>query len=257
MPNALRAEQLSVHWDQRAAVDAVSLHVDYGQLLAIAGPNAAGKSTLLKALLGLVPSSGTVSVAGAQLSQLSAAERARTLAYIPQRSATMPGVSVLDVVSQARYAHRTQRARLGAAPSHASAVASALEHAELSQLAERAFDTLSGGEQRRVLIARALATGARVLLFDEPTAGLDIAQVLRFFRLTERLRAEGHALISVLHDLGDVRRHADTALLLDAGRCVQFGSAASVLSSEHIARVYGVHVHESVALDFSLEGRWP
>jgi iron complex transport system ATP-binding protein len=254
MSEALRAEQLTVRWGERIAVDGVSFHVDYGQLLAIAGPNAAGKTTLLKALLGLVPSGGQVNVAGRELSQLSAAERARTLAYIPQRSAGMPGVSVLDVVAQARYAHR---AGFAAAAADDSAVASALEHTELTALASRAFDTLSGGEQRRVLIARALATGARVLLFDEPTAGLDIAQVLRFFRLSERLRAEGHALISVLHDLGAVRRHADAALLLAAGRSLQFGSTASVLASEHIARVYGVHVHENVALDFSLEGRWP
>lgn len=254
MTEALRAEQLSVRRGARTILSDVSLTAEYGSLLAIAGPNGAGKSTLLKALLGLTPSTGRVHVAGAELADLRPAQRARTIAYIPQHSAVMAGVAVLDVVAQARYAHRT---RDSGPAERDPAVQSALARTDCEALVRRSFDTLSGGEQRRVLLARALATGANILLFDEPTAGLDIAYVLRFFRLAERLRAEGRALVCVLHDLGDVQRYADRALLLEAGRSAGFGPTAEVLSAEQIARVYGVSVSERTGLGFSLAGDEP
>ncbi|HEX6240784.1 MAG TPA: ABC transporter ATP-binding protein, partial [Polyangiales bacterium] len=130
----------------------------------------------------------------------------------------------------------------------------ALARVGLAPLAERAYDTLSGGEQRRVLTARALASEARLLLLDEPTAGLDVAQVLRFFALLGELRRDGYALVCVLHDLSDVLRHADRALLLSQGRSVGFGVTREVLSEERIRAVYGVHSHAGAALGFSLHG---
>jgi iron complex transport system ATP-binding protein len=201
-----------------------------------------------------VPSSGAIALEGAALASLTAAERARALAYVPQRAATLAGVAVRDVVAQARYAHR---GRLRRVDPHDPAVESALELTELRSFERRSFDTLSGGEQRMVLLARALATGARILLFDEPTAGLDVAHVLRFFALAQRLKSEDRAVVCVLHDLGDVRRYADHALLLERGHTVAFGAADSVLSAEHIGRVYGVHTHEHAAVGFSLDGGWP
>lgn len=254
MPDALEASGVGVQRGRRQIVRDVSLSVQHGTLLAIAGPNGAGKSSLLRALLGLLPASGAIHIDGAPLASLTAAERARSLAYVPQRGASLAFVSVQDVVAQARYAHRD---RFGWVDPHDPTVTRALERTELTALAERAFDTLSGGEQRRVLLARALATGARTLLFDEPTAGLDVAHVLRFFALVQQLKSEGHAIVCVLHDLSDVRRHADTVLLLDRGRSAAFGPVAQVMTAEHIAAVYGVQVHEHVAPGFSLDGGWP
>jgi iron complex transport system ATP-binding protein len=253
MPEALRAEGLSVRRGGRALLDDVSLSANHGAMLAITGPNGAGKSTLIKALVGLLPHAGTVFVNGTNLATLEVTERARTIAYIPQRSSIMAAVSVRDVVAQARYAHRT---RFGRGDPNDPAVTRALERTGLQALALRAFDTLSGGEQRRVLLARALATEARVLVFDEPTAGLDVAYALRFFELAEALKAERFALVCVLHELGDARRHADDALLLDAGASVAFGRAAEALDESNIARVYAVHSHERAALGFSLDGEW-
>jgi iron complex transport system ATP-binding protein len=203
-PIALRAERLSVQRGQHAIVQEVSLDAHYGALLAIAGPNGAGKSTLLKALLGLLPSRGEIYVAGRALAELSNTERARSLAYIPQHASVMLGVSVLDVIASARYAHRD---RLGRIDREDPAILRAIERTQLTELAPRSFDSLSGGEQRMVLLARALATDARVLLFDEPTAGLDIAHVLAFFRIVKELAAQGHAVLCVLHDLTDVQRY--------------------------------------------------
>jgi iron complex transport system ATP-binding protein len=165
----------------------------------------------------------------------------------------MAAVSVRDVVAQARHAHRT---RFGRSDPGTPAVTRAIERTELQGLALRAFDTLSGGEQRRVLLARALATEARILVFDEPTAGLDVAHALRFFELAKALKADQFALVCVLHELGDALRYADDALLLDAGASVAFGRASDALNESNIARVYEVHSHERVALGFSLDGEW-
>lgn len=251
MAEALRASALGVARGQLALLEDVSLHVDHGSLLAITGPNGAGKTTLIKALVGLLPYTGAVRIGSTELGSLTPAERARAVAYIPQRSSTLASIAVCDVVAQARYAHRT---RFGRAKPSDPAVTRALEQTELSALSQRAFDTLSGGEQRRVLLARALATDARILLFDEPTSGLDIAHALRFFELAARLRADGFALVCVLHELDDALRHADVALLLSAGKSVSFGPVSQVLSAEHIARVYGVRMFERAGIGYSLDG---
>jgi iron complex transport system ATP-binding protein len=255
MADALIATQVSVRRGKREIISNVSLTAQHGALLAIVGPNGAGKSTLLRALAGLLPHQGTVLVTGAPLSALTAAARARAIGYVPQRSAMADGISVYDVVAQARYAHRHGFGTLARAPD--PVVEHALVRTGLQAFSRRAFDTLSGGEQRRVLTARALASEARVLLLDEPTAGLDVAYVLKFFRLLDELRREGYALVCVLHDLSEVRRNADNTLLLHEGRCVAHGATGAVLSAEHLRHVYGVHAHENVALGFSLDGEWP
>jgi iron complex transport system ATP-binding protein len=248
---ALEAQQVGVRRGAHVLLADVSFQADFGTLLAVTGPNGAGKSTLVKTLVGLLPHTGTVRVGGVEIASLEPEARARTVAYVPQRSSMMASIAVRDVVAQARYAHRS---RFGRADPNDTAVMRALEQTELTPFARRAFDTLSGGEQRRVLLARALATEAKLLVFDEPTSGLDVAYALRFFELARRLKTEGYALVCVLHELSDARRYADKALLLAQGESVGFGAATQVLSTENIARVYGVHVHERAELGFSLDG---
>lgn len=253
MAEALTVESLTVRIAGRTLVNDVSLRAKQGQLLAVVGPNGAGKSTMLKALAGLTPHEGRVQLPQGESMALSFAQRARAIGYVPQRSNMAVGVSVYDVVAQARFAHGT-----GFLPSFMRRrdehVERALARTDVSHLARRTFDTLSGGEQRRVLTARALASQARLLLLDEPTAGLDVGQVLRFFQLLSELRSEGYALVCVLHDLSDVQRHADRTLLLSRGRCVAQGDTREVLSGAHLTEVYGVHAHENSALGFSLAG---
>jgi iron complex transport system ATP-binding protein len=250
MVEALRAEQLGVRRGERVLLENVSLHAEYGELLAITGPNGAGKSTLIKALVGLVPHTGVVQIRGAEIASLRPEERARAVAYVPQRSSIMASIAVRDVVAQARYAHR---ARFGRAANDA-AVEAALEQAGLTTFARRAYDTLSGGEQRRVLLARALASEAKIVLFDEPTSSLDIAYGLRFFELASQLRTKGYALVCVLHELSDALRHADRALLLERGTSEGFGPVREVLTPANIQRVYGVHTHEKAEPGYSLDG---
>jgi iron complex transport system ATP-binding protein len=251
---ALRASSVRVRRGCRDLVSEVSLEAHYGSLLAIVGPNGAGKSTLLRALAGLLPYEGEVRVGSSSLAALSATARARALGYVPQRSAMAEGVAVYDVVAQARFAHR---AGLGFGRSQDPVVDQVLARCGLAPFARRSFETLSGGEQRRVLMARALATQARVLLLDEPSAGLDVAYSLHLFESLAELRAEGYALICVLHELDEVRRFADHALLLHEGRSAAYGATAAVLTHERVRAVYGVHTHENVGLGFSLTGVWP
>lgn len=246
---ALSAENISVKRGPRTLLNDVTLHAQRGALLAIVGPNGAGKSTLLKTLAGLVPHQGSVHVAGQALSSLSFSARARCLGYVPQQSLLTLGASVAQVVAMGRYAHQQ---RLLEAHQESPEVDAALLRTGLIAMRGRAFHTLSGGEQRRVLLARALASGARILLLDEPTAGLDVAYVLRFFVLVRELVQDGYAVISALHDLADVRRHADTVLLLHRGASLAFGDVRATLTAVHVERAYGVTLHEDGGLGYSL-----
>ena len=197
-----------------------------GEVLVVAGANGAGKSTLLRAVLGLVPMTGSVTLDGQPLPTDPGA-RARLLAYVPQRSGLGTGLTAWAVVAQGRFPGLGALARLG--PTDAVAVDAALRRTDARHLAERPFTQLSAGEQQRVLIARALATGAPVLLMDEPTAALDTTHARALDRLLRSLAAEGRTVIAVLHEEDEIRRTADRVLVLEGGRLVAQGTPAEVL----------------------------
>jgi iron complex transport system ATP-binding protein len=242
MADALTAENVSVERGKRTLLRQVSLSAREGELLAIVGPNGAGKSTLLKALLGVLPHTGKVSVGQTPLAALSPRERARALAYVPQRSELGAGISVHDVVAQARYARHG--GMLGFGERRDDVVDGALARVGLAPLAERAYDTLSGGEQRRVLTARALASGARLLLLDEPTAGLDLPGREAFLERLDAL-AGSHpelAVVQVSHHLEELAGSTTHALLLTGGAVVAAGAADRVLREEPLSRCFGAPV---------------
>ncbi len=240
MTDALQVRSVSVLRGKRTVVRDVTFAAAYGSVTAIVGPNGAGKSSLLRALNGLLPHHGSILVQGEEVRQLAIPERARRIGYVPQHTQLSADLTVREVVAQARFAHSRawQQPDLQARP-----IARALEEAHVSGLAERPYNRLSGGEQRRVLLARALATEAKILLLDEPTAGVDLAHVLRFHALVRGLAERGLAVISVLHDLLDVYHHADRALLLSRGELALEGPAADVIRSVELSRVYGVRAH--------------
>ncbi|HEY6881328.1 MAG TPA: ABC transporter ATP-binding protein [Polyangiales bacterium] len=239
MPEALEVRGVSVLRDKRTILRDVSFSAAFGSVTAIIGPNGAGKSSLLRGLNGLLPYRGSVLCEGREVRTLAPRERARRIAYVPQQSQVAANMSVREVVAQGRFAHTS-----GWAPVDAEApnVERALVDAHVWQLRERAYNKLSGGEQRRVLLARALATEAPILLLDEPTAGLDLAHVLRFHALIRSLADRGLTVISVLHDLLDVYHYADRALLLAGGAQIELGAAAEVVRSAAVERVYGVRM---------------
>jgi iron complex transport system ATP-binding protein len=248
---SLQAKDLSVMRAARRVLDAVSLEAAPGELLAICGPNGAGKSTLLQALLGVLPASGSVCWNQRPLEDLPPRERARLLAYVPQRTRLIFDLRVDAVVAQGRYAHHGPLAGLGARDREICA--EALAACDATALASRPFTRLSAGEQQRVLLARALATEAPVLLVDEPTSSLDVGHGLDILQRLRALAGEGRCVICVLHRLDEVLRFADRVLLLDRAALVASGAPSAVLDQARLHAVYVVSVRDQAAPAFD---RW-
>jgi iron complex transport system ATP-binding protein len=250
MSDGLRARGVRVELGGRVILDGVDLDAAPGAVTAIVGPNGSGKTTLLRALAGLVQRGGEIHSGGLELSSLTPAERAQRVAYLPQTSKLEAMLSVREVVALGRYAARPRsflRQR-----GDDDAVGRALDRVGASELAERPYPWLSGGQKRLVLLARALATGASTLLLDEPTASLDIKNALELFGLLASLAADGYTVVAVLHDLDDVQRHARHAVLLDGGRALATGSPRADVFVEAAERTYGVSLVPAQRLGFRL-----
>jgi len=245
----LDVEDLEVRLGSRSVVRGVGLSVEPGTILGVIGPNGAGKSTLLRTLAGLLPkNAGTISLEGQPLSRWSDAERSRRIGYVPQRSELRSGLFVQRVVELSRYAHRGPLAAWTAADR--DAVDSALEQTDAKTLAPRRFTELSEGERRRVLIARALATGARCLLLDEPTSALDVAHALALFRVLRTLRDRGYGIVVVLHDINEAYDLADRALVLADGQPIAEGGRDAVFTPAVIHAAFGVDLVPGAAFGY-------
>lgn len=243
---ALSLRLTRVALGKRTVLSDVALDVPRGTHLAVLGRNGAGKTTLLRALVGLIPAQGTVSVLGHALEHKAPIERARLVAYVPQRSELQARLSVYDVVAQGRYAHRhggPVRWLTSHEPtesSHEAAIERALAMTDALELRDRVFPELSGGEQRRVLLARALASEAPVIALDEPTAALDIAHALLFFEQLRTLTSHGRTVVTVLHNLHDAALWCDQAVVIHDGKAYYTGSPH--LPADVVQEVYGVEV---------------
>ncbi len=244
----LRARGLSVTLGGRTVLHDVDLEAHPGEVLALLGPNGAGKSTLLKALAGLLPYEGRVEIAETDVAALSPRDRARRVSYVPQRSLLRSALSVEEVVALGRYVHGGSFG--GVSKSDKEAIDHALLTAHADALRDRIFTQLSVGEQQRVLLARALASDAPILLLDEPTAALDVGEGMAVLRLIRTLAARKHTLIVVLHDLADALSTTDRALLLKDGCMVEQGQTREVISAEPIRAVYGVKLIENARIGF-------
>lgn len=222
-------------------VSGVSLSLIPGRCLGIVGPNGAGKTTLLRLLTGfLSPTAGSVELGGARVDKLRPDQLARQLAFVPQVTRHDLEFTVFEVALLGRYVH-SPGWREGEAD-HAI-VREALAHAGVAHLADRPFRTLSGGEQQRVILARALAQQPRLLLLDEPTASLDPRYQLAVLETVRRFVVDKElAAVAVLHDLTLAARYCDDLLLLHQGRVAAAGSSEDVLQPDLLRDVYGVTV---------------
>jgi manganese/iron transport system ATP-binding protein len=239
---ALRLHLVHAAYDRTPAVEGVTGQLERGQSLALIGPNGAGKSTLIKAILGLVPlTGGTIEVLGRR------PEVARpAVAYVPQADvldATFP-VSVLDVVLMGRYRAIGwfRRPRLA----DRQRAREALHAVGLADLAARRFGSLSGGERQRVLLARAIAQEARLLLLDEPFNGVDATSTELILSILADLRADGVAIVMSTHDLSIAHLACDEACLLNR-RQVAFGAIDTALTPELLRETYGASTVQLVA----------
>jgi iron complex transport system ATP-binding protein len=238
---ALQARGLSVELGKRPILVDVALEVLEGGWVCVIGPNGAGKTTLVHAIAGLVPRTGSVRLWGRPIEELGRRERARAVALVPQLPAIPESFTVEQYVLLGRTPHLGLLASEG--KRDLEAVASALERLDLNWAAGRRLETLSGGELRRAVIARAIAQEASLLLLDEPTTGLDIAQQLRVLELVEELRtAVDLTVISTMHDLTLAGRFAQRFALLSGGRVVAEGTRSEVLMPHVIAEHYGARV---------------
>lgn len=243
----LEARALSVTLDHCPVLSEVSLSVGKGEMLGLIGPNGAGKSTLLRALAGLIPAEGGF-LEGRPILSFAPKERARRLAYLPQGSDSHWPMAARDVVALGRTPHHGGKVRL--TPKDHDSIAQAMTEADVEDLADRPMNRLSGGERARVLLARALAVGAPVLMADEPAAHLDVGHQLSLMQVLRRRAEGGDTVVLVLHDLSSALRFCDRVAVLAHGRLVVQGRPAEVLSDSCLADVFGITVargrHEGV-----------
>lgn len=216
----------------------VSFDIRAGEFVGLVGPNGAGKSTLLRAALGLIASRGDVALSGADIRMLSARQRALLASYLPQERDIAWSLSVERLVWLGRSPHRA--AFKPVTPRDGETVEEAMRIMEIDGLRLRPATALSGGEKARVLVARALAQDAPLMLADEPTAGLDPSHQIALMRTFSRLAAQGHGIVACLHDLGLAARWCTRLVLLNRGRVVADDAPLSVLTAARLREVYNV-----------------
>ena len=239
----LEAENLSVRYGEKTALQQISFTVCEGEWWSIAGPNGAGKSTLAGALGRSVSYEGSATLQERDIRSFSSAEYARKVGILSQHHTPVYGFTVEEVVSLGRYARCTGFLR-HEDPDSAGKVEEALEQTGLAAMRKRNMLTLSGGEQQRVFLAQVFAQDPDLLILDEPANHLDLPFQQELFDLIGAwLQSPGRAVITVMHDLNLARRYGTHALLLDRGKCVSKGLISEVMTPENLRQVYGMDVY--------------
>ncbi|WP_186367524.1 ABC transporter ATP-binding protein [Yersinia aldovae] len=236
----LRADALTLGYDGKIISKNLSVTIPDGEFTVIVGPNACGKSTLLRALSRLMkPLAGQVILDGKNITRYDTREVARNLGLLPQSSQAPDGISVLDLVARGRYPHQkllqqwTQADKL--------AVNHAMQATGISELANRSVDALSGGQRQRVWIAMVLAQQTPLLLLDEPTTYLDIAHQIDLLELFSNLNQQhNHTLVAVLHDLNHACRYATHIIAMRDGKIVTQGHPREVITADLVEQVFGM-----------------
>ena len=239
----LEIKSLSVAYDDYPVLEDVTLNVEAGEIVAVIGPNGAGKSTLIRAVSGALPSdAGSIRIDGQDILHLSETQRARCLAVVPQARVLPGAFTAYQTVLLGRTPYLGWLGHAG--PSDHDRVQLALEQTHSLGLAERRVGTLSGGEQQRILLARALAQDTLVLLLDEPTTHLDLQHQYNFLNLVRKLTSKKNlAVLMVLHDLNLTGLYADRVMLLANGSMRVIGSPDKVLTEENLNTAYNTNIH--------------
>ncbi len=238
----LSIDDVTIRYEARTILHGVSLSVNAGEVLALIGPNGVGKSTLIRACSGnLKPIGGHITIDGQEVYRLRVEDRAKLIAVVPQAMRLPETFSVFETVLMGRTPYLGWLGREG--ETDRSAVQAALDRTSTLGLAERLIGELSGGEQQRVLIARALAQAARTLLLDEPTAHLDLKHQSSILSLVcDLAHAENYAVLIALHDLNLAAQYADRVALLSNRTVAAIGTAEAVLTEGNLSSAYGLRI---------------
>ena len=235
----LKASSVHVGYDEQPIIEGLDFEVPAHSFTVVIGPNACGKSTLLKALARLLkPSDGSVLLDGTDIFTLKTKDVAKRLGLLPQTSLAPEGIRVADLVARGRFPHQGMFDRWSEADERA--VTEAMAATRVDALSSRFVDELSGGQRQRVWVAMALAQEAPVLLLDEPTTFLDISHQYELLELFRRLRGEGRTLVAVLHDLNQAARFATHLVVMRDGEIVAQGKPGEVLTAELVEDVFSL-----------------
>jgi iron complex transport system ATP-binding protein len=239
MTHRLHADTVTLCYDQRTISSDLSIAIPDGSFSVIVGPNACGKSTLLRALSRLlVPAQGRVVLDGKTITELPAKEVARRLGLLPQSATAPEGITVADLVARGRFPHQSFLRQWSAADEQA--VNSAMAATQVSELAERVLDELSGGQRQRVWIAMVLAQDTSILLLDEPTTFLDIAHQIELLELLSDLNRQGRTIVAVLHDLNQACRYASHLIAMRGGAVLAQGEPGAIFTEALVEEVFGL-----------------
>jgi iron complex transport system ATP-binding protein len=237
----IAATGIAVRFGPTPLLEGVDMTVHPGEMLGLIGPNGSGKTTLLRILANLrAPDAGTVRYGGREAAEIGARRLSQQISYLPQGGAVHWPMRVETLIALGRLPHRRPFAGLSGADH--DAITRAMEAADVAALRSRTMGEMSGGERMRILLARALAVEADILLADEPIAALDPLHQLQVMELLRATTQQGRGVVVVMHDLALAARFCDRLILLANGGILVEGSPQRVLTDAHIARAYGVDV---------------
>ncbi|MDR2152577.1 MAG: ABC transporter ATP-binding protein [Helicobacteraceae bacterium] len=234
----LKAQNLSVSYGKKMVLNDISFSVKSQEIVSILGANGSGKSTLLKSICGSLPYEGEITVDSQNVKRLSAKERAKVFALVPQHNFAPFSFLAFDMALMGRF-HRSPLS-LDYSKADKDAASAALETVGAIGFKNRIFNTLSGGERQLVIIARALAQEAKIIVLDEPATGLDIGAQQRILTLLENLRSQGKTIIQTTHNPDHALNVGDYVLWIDGSKAIAFGKPLEIITSERIKSIYGV-----------------